>query len=594
MIGILGLNLAGLTCFLAAVFYFRSLKGSKKYRGYGRACFCLSSFCILCSSAYLFYLLGVQDFCYLYVYEHGALPLDPASFYAGKEGSYLFWALISSLLGLCLILYSRKKNGLESRMLLGISLIQLFILLGLSSGMQNPFRLLGSKEIYISIENIKPEYATRGIVSSSLYRDPTGGDAYLRLGPETLSVLKENGIAVSQIIKDGKAINPALNSFWMKIHPPLLFAGFVLTEGMFVLCLLMLFFNESKYLLILKRISILSLFFLGGSIVSGAYWAYTSLGWGGYWNWDPVENTSLIPVLLILCFIHMPGKYPRTKLAFAGLPFIMVLFSTGLTRTGLLGHSSQHSFGPDAGLIWYFAAGICISSMLLILAICKSKPPLAEHKFKTNSVLSLIFSFLLVGSSAVLLFGTIAPLIGTRLGEDFFSSFHLPLALICILLVFMLLFFAESRRRMKRTGFALIHLSFVLFLAGILMSSCFSRTFNFSIDPVQYWRGALNSSGGSEYAARLNIKGYSPRIKFRSSGERIPVPDGQPMPLRFFPELSITHEAFQDLYLSPVESADTKLRYRLETKPFIMLFWAGSILMLSGMIICLTGKSKKS
>ena len=105
---------------------------------------------------------------------------------------------------------------------------------------------------------------------------------------------------------------------------------------------------------------------LGLGIMLGGYWAYEMLGWGGYWAWDPVENSSLIPWIVGVAGIHTLlvqrksqskggfGKFAKTNLILCVLTYVLVLYSTFLTRSGVLGDASVHSFVDPGNIVYFF------------------------------------------------------------------------------------------------------------------------------------------------------------------------------------------------------------------------------------------------
>ncbi|KAK3582451.1 hypothetical protein CHS0354_023997 [Potamilus streckersoni] len=154
---------------------------------------------------------------------------------------------------------------------------------------------------------------------------------------------------------EGDGLNPLLQNPWMVIHPPTLFAGFSLTIVPFSFAIASLW--KKDYSLIKQAMpwAILSATILGSGIMMGGYWAYGVLGWGGYWGWDPVENSSLSPWLILIALIHTllinKKSVGLTKISLL-LPILiysLVLYSAFLTRSGALADYSVHSF-TDLGL----------------------------------------------------------------------------------------------------------------------------------------------------------------------------------------------------------------------------------------------------
>ncbi|MEO0895411.1 MAG: cytochrome c biogenesis protein CcsA [Bacteroidota bacterium] len=156
--------------------------------------------------------------------------------------------------------------------------------------------------------------------------------------------------------ENGTGLNPLLQNYWMVIHPPTLFLGFASTTIPFAFVMSGLI--RRKYTEWLKPAMpwmTFSVMILGIGIIMGGYWAYETLNFGGYWNWDPVENSSFVPWLCGVASLHAMLIYRRTKTYLKMTmwlilgTFLLVLYSTFLTRSGVLGETSVHTF-TDLGL----------------------------------------------------------------------------------------------------------------------------------------------------------------------------------------------------------------------------------------------------
>ena len=180
-------------------------------------------------------------------------------------------------------------------------------------------------------------------------------------------------------IVDGTGLNPLLQNYWMVIHPPTLFLGFALTIVPFAFAISALFKKEYRaWIKPALPWALLSGMVLGAGIIMGGFWAYESLSFGGYWAWDPVENASLVPWLLLISGIHlMLIKKVTNSSTIASFvliisAFIMVLYATFLTRSGVLGETSVHSF-TDLGLAGQLMQFVVIFIWLPILAVTPKK-----------------------------------------------------------------------------------------------------------------------------------------------------------------------------------------------------------------------------
>ncbi len=158
------------------------------------------------------------------------------------------------------------------------------------------------------------------------------------------------------IPKDGNGLNPLLQNYWMVIHPPTLFLGFATTLIPFSFAIAALWKrNYQDWVKMAMPWTLASAVILGTGIMMGAIWAYETLNFGGYWNWDPVENAVYVPwLILVTCFHTMlitrkSTSALKTSFILTIAQFILILYSTFLTRSGILGNASVHSF-TDLGL----------------------------------------------------------------------------------------------------------------------------------------------------------------------------------------------------------------------------------------------------
>jgi cytochrome c-type biogenesis protein CcmF len=155
---------------------------------------------------------------------------------------------------------------------------------------------------------------------------------------------------------NGRGLNPLLQNYWMVIHPPIVFMGFALTLVPFAFVVAGLLTGDVKgWLRPASPWLVASVAVLGVGILMGGYWAYETLNFGGYWNWDPVENASLVPWLTGVASLHLALAYRHGGAQLRGgallviSTFLLVLYSTFLVRSGVLGDSSVHSF-TDLGM----------------------------------------------------------------------------------------------------------------------------------------------------------------------------------------------------------------------------------------------------
>lgn len=311
----------------------------------------------------IFYICANHYFEYLYAYKHASKELEPkyllACIWEGQEGSFLLWAIWHGILGMFIIL---KSKTWEAPVMTVISFAQFFLLM----------MLLG---VYIFDIRI-------GSSPFALTRNEIAGPIFAR--PDYLS-----------FIKDGVGLNVLLRNYWMVIHPPVLFLGFASTIIPFAYAYAGIQTKRfGEWIKPALPWTLWTVCILGVGIMMGGKWAYESLSFGGYWAWDPVENASLVPWLILVAGLHTmviykaTGHSLRASYLFCLLGFIFILYSTFLTRTGILGDSSVHAF-TDAGkainiMILLFLSAFTFPSLILFF-IHRKKIPAEVKEERTDS-----------------------------------------------------------------------------------------------------------------------------------------------------------------------------------------------------------------
>jgi cytochrome c-type biogenesis protein CcmF len=352
--GILGnifVVLSFISALVAAVsYYFSTTTGDNGWRSIGRGAFLVHSLSVVAVIVTVFYLIINQYFEYDYVWKHSSkqMPLRYifACFWEGQEGSYLLWMFWHVLIGSILI---RRAREWESPVLGVFSLVQLFLasmmlgvyVMGQKIG-SNPFTLIRNLP-----ENI-------GLPWTML--------------PDYLAKIPQ--------FSDGRGLNPLLQNYWMTIHPPTLFLGFALTLVPFAYAVAGLWKNDlTGWLKPVLPWSFAGVMVLGTGILMGGAWAYEALSFGGFWAWDPVENASLVPWLILVGAAHLVliNTKNQSSLFTAFFlcmgSFLLVLYSTFLTRSGVLGDTSVHSFtdnGMTGQLLLYLLSFLAMAVALLI------------------------------------------------------------------------------------------------------------------------------------------------------------------------------------------------------------------------------------
>lgn len=256
--------------------------------------------------------------------------------------------------------------------------------------------------------------------------------------------------APGEVPSDGNGLNPLLQSPGMMIHPPLLYTGFVGFSIPFAFAMGALLSGrlDESWFISTRRWTLFAWSALSIGILLGGAWAYTELGWGGYWAWDPVENASFMPWLTATAFLHSVVIQEKRRMfkvwniSLILLTYVLAVFGTFLTRSGIL--SSIHTFTQGSIGKWFlpFLGAMLVGGLLMIgLRFERLR---GENRF--DSLLSRESAFLannvlFVAAAVTVLWGTIYPIIvevvsGTRLsvGPPFFNTVFIPLGLALLLL----------------------------------------------------------------------------------------------------------------------------------------------------------------
>src|SRR5271167_800970 len=256
---------------------------------------------------------------------------------------------------------------------------------------------------------------------------------------------------VKAIPVDGQDLNPLLQNYWMAIHPPSLYTGYVSASVPFAFAAGALITGrlDDGWIRSTRRWAIFSWFFLTLGNMFGARWAYEVLGWGGYWAWDPVENAAFMPWLVMTAYLHSVMIQERKdmlkvwNLSLIGLAFGLTLFGTFITRSGVI--SSVHSF-TQSGLGPYFLSFlITVTLAYTALLIFRSKDlrsPAEFESYLSREAAFLFNNLMLVGIAFAVFWGTIFPVLseavrGVKItvGPPFFNKVNGPLALGLIFLM---------------------------------------------------------------------------------------------------------------------------------------------------------------
>jgi cytochrome c-type biogenesis protein CcmF len=357
--------------------------------------------CVIIASICLWRAILTDDFSVQYVWAYSNREMEIfyklSSFWGGQKGSLLFWTLLLTTYMSIVYFQNRNKNirTLPYAMMVMLVIVVFFLLLLNFS--TNPFERLP----------VPPE--------------------------------------------DGRGLNPLLQNYWMVIHPPTLYLGYVGMTVPFAFAIAALLSGEldDGWIRLTRKWTLISWFFLCMGNLFGAQWAYVELGWGGYWAWDPVENAAFMPLLVATAFLHsvmIQEKKDMMKvwnMSLVLLAFVMTIFGTFITRSGLI--QSVHTF-DEATLGYYFLAFlgviIAVSASLIVWRL-----PLLRSKNELDSFFSRESSFLfnnlmLLGIAFATFWGTIFPIISEAVrgikitvGPPFYNQVNVPIGLVLLALI---------------------------------------------------------------------------------------------------------------------------------------------------------------
>jgi len=256
---------------------------------------------------------------------------------------------------------------------------------------------------------------------------------------------------LSAVPADGQGLNPLLQNYWMAIHPPSLYTGFVGMTIPYAFCMAALITGhlDDSWLRAVRRWTMFAWLFLTFGLMLGMIWAYEVLGWGGYWAWDPVENAALLPWFTATAFIHSVMVQERRSMlrvwnvTLVITTFFLTIFGTFMTRSGVV--SSIHAFGDDPILAKLFT-GFMILVVTVSFGFVIYRLPMLKARNELDSWLSregafLANNWIMLFSAFFVLFATMFPTLseavtGDRLtvGEPFFNKWMVPIGLIMLFL----------------------------------------------------------------------------------------------------------------------------------------------------------------
>ncbi|MXX97571.1 MAG: cytochrome C assembly protein [Rhodothermaceae bacterium] len=419
MSGIVGhilILIAFVSCILSVFAFYQATErkhhGQTFYR-LGKTLWGVMTVCLFSAWLLLIVLIATHQFQYNYVWAHSSRDL-PFHFlfsasWEGQEGSFLLWIIMNCLMGFALIRWAAPDY--KAPVMTVVAFCQAFLLM-MIVGIR-----LGSIEIGAA------PFAT-----------------LVEANPDA-PIFQSNPDFVPA---DGTGLNDLLQNYWMVIHPPMLFVGFTTMIAPFAFAVVALWKRRyTQWVRPALPWTLISVMCLGIGIAMGGYWAYETLNFGGYWAWDPVENSSFVPWLVGIAAVHLMliqrkgGIGHKAALFLSILAYILVVYSTFLTRSGILGDASVHAF-VDLGLynqllIWILAMGL-LGFGLFVWRYRDLPAAQQEAHFLSREFLVFSGAVLLVVIAAVVILGTSAPIFGKLFNNnpatvsiDFYNEWTLPI-----------------------------------------------------------------------------------------------------------------------------------------------------------------------
>ena len=377
----------------AKAFFSNNIEEENAWSKLAKIAFGIEAVTVLASFIILTYVISNHLFEYKYAYSHSdkSLPFEYllSCFWEGQEGSFLLWSFWHCVLG---IIIMNKVKWRPNGVMMSLSFVQ-FLLASMVIGVYIFGSKIGSSPFILLREEMNWPILSR---------------------PDYI-----------QLIKDGTGLNSTLQNYWMVIHPPVLFLGFASTTIPFAFAVAGLLKKDNEWINHVLSWANFSAGILGLGIMMGAAWAYESLNFGGYWAWDPVENASLVPWLVLVAGIHTTmifrktGSSVKATYLFMGLSFLLIVYSTFLTRSGILGDTSVHAFtdlGMNAQLLVFLLIFVIPFFVLYFSRYRFMVEPTKEDDISSREFWMLVGSLVLVLSAVVIIAITSIPVFNKIFG----------------------------------------------------------------------------------------------------------------------------------------------------------------------------------
>jgi cytochrome c-type biogenesis protein CcmF len=448
--------------FSTIAYFFAVQKKDESYIKLARISFAIHSIAIIGIIVSLAYIIGNHLFEYHYAWAHSSksLPVEyvVSCFWEGQEGSFLLWAFWQMVLSWVVMW---KAGKWEAPVLAVILLSQVFI-----SSM-----LLGV-QIFGAQIGSSPFILLREALQAPIFQRAN----YLSLIP------------------DGNGLNPLLQNYWMVIHPPTLFLGFASMVVPFAFAIAGLWTKQwDAWMKPAMPWALFAVMILGTGIIMGSFWAYEALNFGGFWAWDPVENASLIPWLTLIAAVHVMLAYKHsghsyfTSLFLVFISYVLVLYASFLTRSGILGEASVHAFtdlGMSGQLVIYILVFLFIGAFLMIknwkhFPITKKDEATYSREFWLfiGAILLSLSCFQIISTTSI---PVINKLFGLKIAPptnviDHYNKWQIPIAV----LILIVSAFAQYLKYKKTDASKFVSALIVSFVLSLILTAAIAYAGDF-------------------------------------------------------------------------------------------------------------------
>jgi cytochrome c-type biogenesis protein CcmF len=481
--------------YAAAISVAGARRRSRRLIDSGTGAFYLTMAIMLAASSVIVHAFVTGNYAIKYVSRYSdtaqSLAFKLTSYWGGLDGSIMFWVTLLSIFG-CVAVYVNRERHREliPYVVAVISVVEMFFLF-LMIVHNNPF------ETYIT----------------------------------------ENPV-------DGKGLSPLLQNFYMVIHPPTMYLGFVgcTIPYAFGMAALITGYLDDSWLRAVRRWTMIAWLFLSLGLCLGMLWAYEELGWGGFWKWDPVENAGLLPWFTATAFLHSAmvqerrGMMRSWNVSLVIITFFLTIFGTFMTRSGVV--QSVHAFGEDPELARLFT-GFMVLLLTVSFGLLMYRRPLLRARNELDSWVSreaafMFNNWILLFSAFFVMFATMFPTMSEAIwgaqgrvtvGATFFNQWMIPIGLAMLVLTGIgpLLAWRKSTLANLRDQFlfpvltGLVVGGLVLAFGVRIWSSglCFAfGGFVLGTVTQEFWRGARvrqQTSGTDLFTALIGLVGRNKR-----------------------------------------------------------------------------------